>query len=368
MYIRRVSIESTDPTASARKTLYGWMITTRGAVLILVTAALIHGMAAAYLYSRFKEKSRLVDIWKESHRKQTELVRDVLEKHDRLLKKLPPLIENTQRLPADVFIRTYGTAAERHIDLITAFEQTDYTESLKKANLLLAMEGLDSNIRRDALLKKGWALFYLGDPALAETVAREGLQDFPQFQPLEFLLGKSLLLQEKWGEAQPIIENLVKLQASPDRLFARGNLYNGLGKHEHAVADFRQVLQYGNPFQERAAANNLALLLAEKIGDMAGAEIYVTVLMGLAPTSFRTFLTVGRVSMLQGNLERAEVFLERAYQKQDKNVEAVLNLAILRQIQGKKNESKKLLEQAQLLDPDYQSLFNLIHESVVKQR
>ncbi|GEM_PF-3391173 len=358
MFLRRVVIETEDLHA-AKGRQSGLFVSVPGILVLLGVGLVVAAVAGGYALQQVRTKEaarrRAVDVAK----RQAELVQQAFTRY---LRPGREGLHPSQAQAAEAEGRLGGvTEAQRlHLELVAHHRRREFAESLALADELLAREDVDEAARRDLYVKKAWAQYYLGDLDAAHQTIAAGLEEFPGFDPLAQMQADLLLVQKRYDEAEPVIEALVKRTGSPAALFARGNLLWARGAYQEAARAFRTVLTNGTPPLERGAAQNLALLYAEHLKDPQQAEVYLTVLMGLAPEGAATHATVGRVSLLRGNFERAETFLRRAHRAAPGSLDVVLGLSVLCLRTGREDEAARFLDIARELDPEAETLYHAL--------
>jgi tetratricopeptide (TPR) repeat protein len=345
MAIRIVEVQTSDPN-HAHGLMRGVMFSYSTLALLATVISLCLLAAAGYAYARFREKSRMIDSLDGTVKFQRDKFNLLAAETKRLSKRLETAAAGTATSEREKYLAVHGEAGEWHLELLKQFAERDWLASLNLCEKILEQKHLDRYLHQDTLLKYVTCFFYLGKHDEALAAIDSGLENFPDYYPLLQRQADIFVIREEYSKALPIVERLARKSPSPGVLFTRGNVYYGLGDYKQAAANFRAVLSSGDPVQERAAANNLALIWAEKLKNFARAEIYVNVLLGLAPESPRTLATVGRVALVQGNLRRARKFLGESHQAAPRNLDNLLNLALLAELEGDRTQSETWLKQA----------------------
>jgi protein O-mannosyl-transferase len=101
-----------------------------------------------------------------------------------------------------------------------------------------------------------------GDPAMAETTLRRGLEYHPGDAELETILAGLLIGQKRWNEALGWLDDALKqMPDDPEILNNLGLVHAGLGQVDQAVKDYRAALRRDPNYAE--IYNNLVKTLLD---------------------------------------------------------------------------------------------------------
>jgi len=240
------------------------------------------------------------------------------------------------------------------------YEQGEFNGCLKICEQLRQEAALPEPIQKDLLVKSAWCLHYLTKENEALQVIDRALARYPLFHPLLQLKADLLLMNDRYKEAQPVIDLLAEELPGPRVWFSRGKLNVGVNAYEKAIENFRVVLSCGIPTFAREAASHLAILYADKIKDFHEAHRYVKVLLESDPFGFNTHATAGRVLLVEGRYEEAKSHLMKAVAQRPDNVPVLLNLAIFYDRQGDEDHRSLYLDMATEIDPESKAKYEAL--------
>ncbi len=332
---------------------------------VLVLLGLIAAVAAGgYLYARLRQQHEQIRITALQRDRQADAVRDLAAANERLQRRTEQMQEQSAETVREQYVEVHGEPGQLHVKLMQAFQERNWTQTLAISDEILKQKRLDPDLLQDVVLKQSSALIQKADYDQGLAAVEAGLDRLPNSLPLKQRKADILLMLRRFEDAAPLVRNLARTRPTAGTLFARANLRYGLGDYAGAVEDYRFVLSNGSPVQERAAANNLALLYAERLRNFNMAEFYGTVLVGLAPESFRTLATVGRVGLVTGNLSRAELFLQNAHKQRPEDVEVLLNLSLLAEKQGAPDKAERYRNQAKGLHEEWTEILDRLRATL----
>lgn len=206
----------------------------------------------------------------------------------------------------------------------------------------------------EALLTQRMAQVLLrdGQPVDAEKAFREVLKDEPKNPEVLDGLGVSLIMQGRYQDALPPLQKAVQL--APENGSYRNNLgvaQMELGQYAEAALAFAAAEASPNSDDRISAAINRGRL-AQRQGDLAGAEQEFTLAMARDPKSFAA--TFGRAVAREnrGDLEGAAEDYLAALRLQPSSAEANLRLGLCLVSLQKPDLGRRYLQRAIELDPN----------------
>ena len=197
----------------------------------------------------------------------------------------------------------------------------------------------DASIAAIALLEK--------DKQFNEANSRLGLlaAKFPKEKLRLVLVQAEFYSQQKqYDKAFNLLSDA--LDEFPDQkelLYTRALMAERLDKPEIAEEDLKKILAMDPENVE--ALNALGYTLLNKSGRYADAEKYLQKALALEPNEAVIIDSYGWLQFKLGNTEKALVYLQKAYEKQQEN-EIAAHLAEVLWALGRKDEAKKLFRNA----------------------
>ena len=191
-----------------------------------------------------------------------------------------------------------------------------------------------------------------GQPVDAEKAFREALKDDPKNPELLDGLGVSLVMQGRYQDALPSLQKAVQLD--PQNGSYRNNLgvaQMELGQFKEAALAFAAAEASPNSDDRISAAINRGRL-AQRQGDLAGAEQEFTLAMARDPKSFAATFGRGVARENRGELEGAAEDYLAALKLQPSSAEANLRLGLCLVSLEKPELGRRYLQRAIDLDPN----------------
>ncbi len=186
----------------------------------------------------------------------------------------------------------------------------------------------------------------------AEKAFRDALKDDPKNPEVLDGLGVSLVMQGRYQDALPSLQKAVQL--APQNGSYRNNLgvaQMELGQFNEAALAFAAAEASPNPDDRISAAINRGRL-AQRQGDLAGAEKEFTLAMARDPKSFAATFGRGVARENRGELEGAAEDYLAALKLQPSNAEANLRLGLCLVSLQKPDLGRRYLQRAIDLDPN----------------
>ncbi|RMG84687.1 MAG: tetratricopeptide repeat protein, partial [Candidatus Dadabacteria bacterium] len=184
-----------------------------------------------------------------------------------------------------------------------------------------------------------------GEPDAAETYLKRSLAADPSWAETRELLARLRMAQGRVEEAVAALEEA--LRGEPDRvssLLLLATIRDGTGEKEKAEALYRKILALAP--RHPVAANNLAMILAERDETLPEALRLAEIAAEEAPDNPFTADTLGWVLYRQGAYERARRQFEAARKTLPENPEVAYHLGATLAKLGDRTRARALLEEA----------------------
>ncbi len=205
--------------------------------------------------------------------------------------------------------------------------------------------GLDAQFRVASLLGRK------GDVEAARRFLYELLKHNPELSIQIYLAEVDILnTAGRYTDAMSVVSAALEKQPKQvDLLYARSLVAEKMGDMKMAEADLRILLEV-EP-QNGHALNALGYMLSNHSTRYEEALGYIEQALKLLPDEPAVIDSMGWINYRLGNLDLAEQHLRRAYAL-NKDAEIASHLAEVLWAQGKKEETRSLLKEAAMRDPD----------------
>jgi tetratricopeptide (TPR) repeat protein len=188
----------------------------------------------------------------------------------------------------------------------------------------------------------------IGADGVIGLLKRRASED-PQNLVVKYILVAMLAEQKQWDAADALSNEVVAAATSTsDKIITlrqRGSLLYQQGKREAAVAAYEEQLKLAP--NDAEAMNNLAYVLAEDLHRPQEALRYAKRAVELRSRDANLLDTLGWVYFLAGDLDSAVGTLVSALQYSPSNVAARYHVALVYKRQGKIEQARRELDQAQ---------------------
>jgi tetratricopeptide (TPR) repeat protein len=201
-----------------------------------------------------------------------------------------------------------------------------------------------------------------GDNEGAEKLFRQAIEDDPNYAQGHLNLGLILAQQQKFTDAEPELDNAIKLVPEDvAALAAAGKVKARLGKSGEGVALLRKVVAL-RP-QSAAAHLDLAIALADSY-DLPGALAETGEAVRLAPESAAAHFNHGRVLFDLGRNAEAQSDFESACRLSPHMAEPPYYLAVVEKQAGHYQQAAALLRTVVKLQPRNVMALHLLGQSL----
>ena len=218
----------------------------------------------------------------------------------------------------------------------------------------------------DALLEEGEGHVHAGRFPAAEACAASVLARQPRNARAHYVLGLSLLFQQRHADALARLEQAVRHdRVNGQYHFVCAMCLTALGKAEEAILGYRRALQFRPQFFEALA--NLGNVLENARRFPEAAEVYRRAL-ALRPDEALVLNGLGVCELAAGRFEEAAVALGRAVSLKPDLATALNNLATAEGKRGNGARAIELLRRAVELRPQFNEAWVNLGEQLYMAR
>jgi len=273
------------------------------------------------------------------------------------------LIQEDQPGAAVIDLRTALDQQPRDTDILALMAEAhlrDGSPELAQERLALAVE-ISGKAPKESL---NYARFLLGRdrPELAETVLTDARNTTPGNFEVLAMLGEVFLRNQKWPQAQVLVDELRQFDTPQAAALAR-NYQAAILMGQNKVDDSLAFLREGLTGEETDQQNLPAVLQILRTQVMAGraeeARAYLDGLLAEEPESLPLRLISANLDALTGNLEAAEAAYRALIEERPDMVPAVLQLYALLSASGQPDAADAVIDAGLEAQPNARQLLLL---------
>ena len=240
-------------------------------------------------------------------------------------------------------------ALEKRVDALHALETPEAAVKARKSFEEVLQQQPD-----DFLLRENFALFLqlTGDLSEAATQSRKVQQLLPEDSIASFQLGKILVKQGLWEEAESFLRKSIHIHRSfPEGWQELGNALAGGGKYEEALGVYKEAagLRPQDPQNHFQSARALS-----KLGRHAEAIEAYRSSIRLDASNWQTHFELGGELDALSQLEPAKSEFGQAVRLNPNNSRTHFNYGVLLAKQGQMEEARREFEITLKLEPGYE--------------
>jgi tetratricopeptide (TPR) repeat protein len=204
-----------------------------------------------------------------------------------------------------------------------------------------------------------------GDPDGAVEHLRDALAAKPDWAQAHFVLGSALLMTGDLHRARAELARAVELNAAllpAQKLLVR--VHAELGEHEYSIQNGRRYLE------REPGDDEVRIIVAQSMVRLAMFDDAMEMLEKIPEQgrSVEALFAVGRVSMAQGDVEKAQKFMELAAAEKTHDPNILNSLVAIYESQGELESGLNLLQEALEANPDSADLWHVSGLSQIRQK
>ena len=216
----------------------------------------------------------------------------------------------------------------------------------------------------EAAFVLGKSMIAQGDAEAAVEHLRDALSSKPDWPQAHFVLGSALLMSGDLHRARAELARAVELASGllpAQKLLVR--VHAELGEHEYAIQNGRRYLERESGDEE------VRILVAQSMVRLAMFDEAMETLEKIPEEdrSVEALFAVGRVSMAQGDVDKARKFLDLAAAQRTHDPNILNSLVAIYDAQGEIEAGLKLIQDALKADPDSADLWHVSGLSKIRQ-